>query len=191
MQIPSARYYFFFCLAYIGIAVFWVYKVIQRKEYLIFFHHVISSVFIVSFLEIWLIYINYDLYNKNGIRNPFFDYTAGSLTVAKMTSIILISIVVALGYKITRKSIFKYTMRLIVLGFIYFVCSIIFVGERLYTTYNSIMLSTSLMLKLPFYIVNTVAFVWILKSLTNTIKILNQTKQSFKTRLFNNFFYGV
>ena len=47
------------------------------------------------------------------------------------------------------------------------------------------------MLKLPFYIINAVAFVWILKSLRNTIKILNQTKQSFKTRLFNNFFFAV
>ena len=145
----------------------------------------------VSFLETWFIYINYDLYNKNGLRNSFFDYTAGSLTVIKMTSIILISIIVSLGYKITRKSIFEYTMRLIVLGFIYFICSIIFVGEKLYTTYTPIMLSTSLMLKLPFYIINAVAFVWILRALTNTIKILNQTKQSFKTKLFNNFFYGV
>jgi hypothetical protein len=49
----------------------------------------------------------------------------------------------------------------------------------------------SLMAKSPFYIVNAVAFLWILKSLTATISILKKTKQTFKLKLFNNFYYAV
>jgi len=47
------------------------------------------------------------------------------------------------------------------------------------------------MAKVPFYSVNAVAFVWILKSLTKTIKILKKTKQTFKTKLYNNFYFAV
>lgn len=47
------------------------------------------------------------------------------------------------------------------------------------------------MSRVPFYAVNAVAFLWIIRSLTKTIKILKKTKQTFKLNLFNNFYYAV
>ena len=49
----------------------------------------------------------------------------------------------------------------------------------------------SLMAKIPFYAVNIVAFVWIFRALKKTISILTKTKQSFKLKLFNNFYFAV
>ena len=45
--------------------------------------------------------------------------------------------------------------------------------------------------KLPFYTINGIAFGWIIKSLSKTLKILKETKQAYKIKLFNNFYYAV
>ena len=190
-QILNMRYYFFMSLIYVGFSVFWIWKLCQKKEYLIFFHYIICAVFVVSFFETWFIYIHYDIYNRYGSKNSFIFYSSWVLSVIKMTSIILITLIVSLGYKITRKSIFKYTLRLTVLGFIYLVCSTIYVIERLYSSEKKVMYSISLMARVPFYAVNAVAFLWIIKSLTKTIKVLKKSKQTFKLNLFNNFYYAV
>jgi hypothetical protein len=78
-------------------------------------------VFVISFFETWLSYIHFDIYNRYGTRSDIAFYASWILSVIKMTSIILITLVVSLGYKITEKSIFKYSLRLSVLGFIYLV----------------------------------------------------------------------
>lgn len=190
-QILYMRYYFFMSLIYVAFGVFWVWKILQRKEYLIFFHYVICSVFVIAFFETWFIYIYYDLYNRFGTRSNFVYYTSWILSIIKMTSIVLTTLIVSLGYKITRKSIFKYTLRLTVLGFIYFVCSSIYVTEKLYSSENELSYAISIMARAPFYAANGVAFAWIIKSLAKTINIIKKTKQSFKLRLFNNFYYAV
>lgn len=120
-QLLNMRYYFFMSLIYIIFAFYWIWKIWQRKEYLIFFHYIICVVFVISFFETWLIYIHFDIYNRYGERSDIVFYASWILSVIKMTSIILITLIVSLGYKITRKSIFKYTLRLTVLGFIYLV----------------------------------------------------------------------
>jgi len=120
-QILHMRYYFFMSLIYVGFAFFWAVKIWQKKEYLINFHYIICVVFIVSFFETWFIYIHYDVTNRYGQRSSFLFYASWILSVIKMTSIILTTLIVSLGYKITRKSIFKYSLRLTVFGFIYLV----------------------------------------------------------------------
>lgn len=190
-QLLYMRYYFFMSLIYVAFAFFWIWKILQRKEYLIFFHYVICAVFVISFFETWFTYIHYDIYNRYGSKSTFVFYTSWILSVIKMTSIILITLIVSLGYKITRQSIFKYTLRLVVLGFIYFVCSTIYITEKLYSSEKKVMYSITLMARVPFYVVNGIAFFWILKSLTKTIKVLKKSKQSFKLKLFNNFYYAV
>lgn len=108
-----------------------------------------------------------------------------------MTSIVIITLIVSLGYKITRKSIAKYTLRLIVLGFVYFLCSAIFIAEKLYTDDRQTSFAFSLMARAPFYTVSGISLGWIVKSLSKTITVLRKTKQVYKLRLFNNFYYAV
>lgn len=67
----------------------------------------------------------------------------------------------------------------------------IFMVEKMYSSEKKVMYSITLMARLPFYVVNVVAFLWILKSLNTTIMILKKTKQTFKLKLFNNFYYAV
>ena len=120
-QFLLMRYYFFMSLIYMGFLLFWVLKIFQNKQHLIFFHYVICTVFGIAFCETWFFYAHYDLFNRYGTMNYSVFYIASALTVIKMTSIVIITLIVSLGYKITRKSIFKYTLRLSVLGFVYFV----------------------------------------------------------------------
>jgi hypothetical protein len=40
-QLLNMRYYFFMSLIYVAFAFYWVWKIWQRKEYLIFFHYII------------------------------------------------------------------------------------------------------------------------------------------------------
>ena len=61
----------------------------------------------------------------------------------------------------------------------------------MYSSEKKVMYSITLMARMPFYIANAVAFFWILKSLNKTIMILKKTKQAFKLKLFNNFYYAV
>jgi hypothetical protein len=63
--------------------------------------------------------------------------------------------------------------------------------EKMYSSEKKVMYSITLMARMPFYIANTVAFFWILKSLNKTIMVLKKTKQTFKLKLFNNFYYAV
>jgi hypothetical protein len=53
------------------------------------------------------------------------------------------------------------------------------------------MYSITFMARAPFYAVNAAAFLWILKSLNKTIIVLKKSRQAFKLKLFNNFYYAV
>ena len=102
------QFYLMITVVYIIAGVVWGMRMRSFKENIIMIHWYITAVFGITLLECAFMYIEFDLYNEEGLRNKIFVGINIVLSACRNTMARVLTLLVALGYGITAQNVSKY-----------------------------------------------------------------------------------
>jgi len=158
----------------------WLYRVQVNKHNIMVFHHFITVVLTATTIEFILTYIEFDIYNGEGVRNSFLLILNVTLASTRNTMARVLMVVMALGYGITVSQIDKYKMLIGVLGCFYWISYTVFTVLAYSNQYSAVSLSVLFFTSAIVSLVNSVFFVVVFVNLQHNLKQLKQRKQGIK-----------
>jgi len=145
----------------------------------------------MSFLECVFMYIEYDIYNDTGRRSVVFVVFNIFLSVIRNTSARVLTLLVALGYGITKPTVEKYYSAIGILGFLHFVANAAYTSAIYLNHYAPLSKALLIVVSVPISITNTLFFYWIIYSLRYNLNLLSERQQRIKYLILSKFTYSL
>eukprot|EP00743_Colponemidia_sp_Colp-15_P004904 GILK01005286.1.p1 GENE.GILK01005286.1~~GILK01005286.1.p1 ORF type:complete len:499 (+),score=74.37 GILK01005286.1:123-1619(+) len=190
--LPGELYHFlpfygWLTLVYVLLAVFWFVLCAMNWKELLMLQNCISAVLVLATLEALIWYVDYNTFNNSGVRSAGPTVFAILASVIKKTVSRMLVLVVSMGWGVVRPSLGQTTYKVMLLGFVYFVCAAI---QEIITTINHtqpISPVIRLLFIFPMAALDLAFFYWIFLSLSTTVAQLQARRQTAKLSLYNRF----
>lgn len=165
---------------YVILVIVWAFRCIRFSNQLMSVHYVISIVLVTFLVDVVVKWRNLNAYNSTGTYVT--SITVISLFVSAVTRAIArcLTLMIAMGLGISRASLGKTSIRVVLMGVIYFVFSFWDAVSSTFATSSDLKLWRII----PTSLVDSVFYFWILQSLLDTINSLEDQKQTSKLNVF-------
>lgn len=163
------RFYFVMFIVYLVAATAWFYLMHRYREQQILIHKFIAVVLTFGLIECALMYFEYYIFNKHGVRSFFYVLQNVIISALAKTFARVIVLLVSLGYGILLPSVSKYHPQIAMLSFIYLISNGIYMTVLYMNHTQPISKALSLVVSLPLSVTNTIFFYWILAALRRTL----------------------
>lgn len=190
--LPGELYHFMpfygvMSLMYLSLGVLWFILCARYWRELLRLQNCISGVIALGMVETATWYFDYVSFNSTGTRGigPIVFGVFAS-TVKKTVSRLLV-LVVCLGYGVVRPTLGNVATRVMLLGVVYFIFSMILDTVSNISPITEISVPLRLLFILPVAFLDATFYWWIFSGLSRTLLQLSQRKQSAKLTLYRRF----
>jgi hypothetical protein len=118
------------------VACVWFYFNFQYKDFVVKIQHFITVVFIISFLEMILSFIELSYFNSEGYRSIVLVLIKMALNLLRNTFARVICILISLGYGIVRPNVEEHYGTIGLLSFLYFVSGVAYLAVQQLNQYK-------------------------------------------------------
>ncbi|KAL8539411.1 hypothetical protein ACS0TY_001143 [Phlomoides rotata] len=184
---PLMTFYGFMSLAYLVLGVLWFLWFVQHWKDIIQLHYQITAVVGLGMCEMSLWYFEYANFNATGSRPIGITLWAVTSTAIKKTVSRLLLLVVSMGYGVMRPTLGGITVKVIILGVVYFLASEALELVEHLGNINDFAGKTRLFLVLPVALLDACFIVWIFSSLSKTLEKLQIRRSMAKLELYRKF----
>jgi len=174
-------------LLYLSLGVLWFILCARYWRELLRLQNCISGVIALGMVETATWYFDYVSFNTSGTRGlgPIIIGVFAS-TVKKTVSRLLV-LVVSLGYGVVRPTLGNVAKRVLLLGVVYFIFSMILDTVSNISPITDISVPLRLLFILPVAFLDATFYWWIFSGLSRTLSQLTSRKQSAKLTLYRRF----
>ncbi|KAL8552360.1 hypothetical protein ACS0TY_001162 [Phlomoides rotata] len=184
---PLMTFYGFMSLAYLVLGLLWFLWFVQHWKDIIQLHYQITAVVGLGMCEMSLWYFEYANFNATGSRPIGITLWAVTSTAIKKTVSRLLLLVVSMGYGVMRPTLGGITVKVIILGVVYFLASEALELVEHLGNINDFAGKTRLFLVLPVALLDACFIVWIFSSLSKTLEKLQIRRSMAKLELYRKF----
>lgn len=189
-QIPKLPFYGGMALAYALIFALWMFSYIQHRQDVLPVQNYITAIsgfLVVEMITIW----GYYDYVNNGASEVGSTVYLGVLSVLnafRNSFTFFLLLIVSMGYSVVKPSLGNAMWKCRALAGVHFVFAVIYtVSSYIVPPENAG--PVIMLVIMPLSLTMTTFYVWILASLTSTIKYLDQHKQKIKAQMYKNLWY--
>ncbi|KAJ1633252.1 lung seven transmembrane receptor-domain-containing protein [Pavlovales sp. CCMP2436] len=174
-------------LVYLSLGVLWFILCVRYLQQVLRVQTCISGVIALGMVETTTWYLDYVNFNSSGLRG-LWPVVIGVLasTVKKTVSRLLV-LVVSLGYGVVRPTLGAVTNRVMLLGLLYLLFSMILDTVSNLSPITEVSVPLRLLFILPVALLDAVFYWWIFSGLSRTLSQLASRKQTAKLDLYRRF----
>lgn len=186
-QIPKLPFFGGAALAYFLVLLFWMFLYIQHRSDILPVQNYITAICGFLVIEMIIIWGYYEFANIHGstVGSKVYLVILSVLNSIRNAYTFFLLLIVCLGYGVVKPTLGNVMWKCQVLGGAHFVFAILYtIGS--YSISPDRVGAVALLLVVPMSVTMTVFYVWILSSLTNTIKYLDERKQAVKANMYKN-----
>ncbi|XP_059641160.1 uncharacterized protein LOC132283252 [Cornus florida] len=184
---PLMNFYGIVSLAYLIVGLIWFIRCVQFWKDIIQLHYHITAVIALGMCEMALWYFEYANLNATGSRPMSITLWAVTISAVKKTLSRLLVLVVSMGYGVVRPTLGGVTLKVLVLGVIYFVASEVLELVEHLGNIDDFSGKTKLYLVLPVAFLDAWFISWIFLSLSKTLEKVQMRKSIAKLELYRKF----
>lgn len=189
VEYPLLQFYAVMCIIYVVLASIWmIVSALQWKD-LLRIQFWIGGVIFLGMLEKAVFYAEYQSVNNSGSSFKGAVLLAETLSCLKRTLARMLVIIVSLGFGIIKPRLGAMFQRVLAVGILYFVLSLIEVILRVYK--NPLVANTAnnqaVMTGVPLALLDSIICWWIFGSLVQTIRTLRLRRNQVKLNLYTQF----
>jgi hypothetical protein len=186
-QIPKLPFYGGAALAYLVVFALWMFSYVQHRSDILPVQNYITAICGFLVVEMIVIWGYYDLVNNSGSTAGTIVYLAflSVLNAFRNAFTFFLLLIVCLGYGVVKPTLGSLMWKCRALAAAHFLFAVLY-------TVSSFLISPEnagpvvLLVVMPLALTMTTFYVWILSSLTNTIKYLDSHKQHVKANMYKN-----
>lgn len=184
---PLMTFFGIMSLAYLALGLLWFLRFVQFWKDIIQLHYHITAVIALGMCEMAVWYFEYANFNSTGTRPMGITLWAVTFTTVKKTLSRLLLLVVSMGYGVVRPTLGGLTLKVLLLGLVYFIASeALELAEHL-GNINDFSKKTKLFLVLPVVFLDSCFILWIFSSLSKTLEKLQMRRNMAKLELYRKF----
>ncbi|KAL8218035.1 hypothetical protein R6Q57_021408 [Mikania cordata] len=184
---PLLPFYGFMSLAYLILGLLWFVRFVQHWKDIIQLHYHITIVIGLGMCEMALWYYDYANFNVTGSRPIGITLWAVTFSACKKTFSRLLLLVVSMGYGVVRPTLGCIILKVLLLGFIYFLASEALELFENVGNINEFSGKAGVFLVLPVALLDSCFILWIFSSLSKTLEKLQIRKSIGKLELYRKF----
>ncbi|KAI3517506.1 hypothetical protein L1887_16721 [Cichorium endivia] len=184
---PLMPFFGFMSLAYLILGLFWFLKFVQHWKDVIQLHYHITMVIGLGMCEMALWYFEYANFNVTGSRPIGITLWAVTFSAFKKTFSRLLLLVVSMGFGVVRPTLGGVTLKVLLLGLIYFVASEALELVENLGNINDFSGKARVFLVLPVALLDSCFILWIFSSLSKTLEKLQSRRSMGKLELYRKF----
>ncbi|XAR55733.1 hypothetical protein NMG60_11035918 [Bertholletia excelsa] len=186
-MVPLMTFYGIMSLIFLVLGLLWFLRFVQFWKDIIQLHYHITAVIALGMCETALWYFEYANLNATGTRPMGITLWAVTISAFKKTLSRLLLLVVSMGYGVVKPTLGGGTLRVVILGVIYFVaCEALELFEHL-GNINDFSGKAKLYLVLPVAFLDAWFILWIFSSLSKTLEKLQMRRSMVKLELYRKF----
>ncbi|ANB14766.1 Ptm1p [Sugiyamaella lignohabitans] len=187
-QIPKLPFFGGAALAYLVVFALWMFSYIQHRSDILPVQNYITAICGFLVIEMIIIWGYYDLVNSKGTSGGTVAYLVflSILDALRNAYTFFLLLIVCLGYGVVKPSLGSVMWKCQALGVAHFVFAVIYTVSSYLLPTEAVDNPLVLLVILPLTLTMTVFYVWILSSLTGTIKYLESHKQHVKANMYKN-----
>jgi hypothetical protein len=186
-QIPKLPFFGGAALAYFLVLLFWMFLYIQHRSDILPVQNYITAICGFLVIEMIIIWGYYEFVNIHGstVGANVYLVVLSVLNSVRNAYTFFLLLIVCLGYGVVKPTLGNMMWKCQALGGAHFAFAILYtIGS--YSISPDRASPIVLLMVLPLSLTMTVFYVWILSSLTNTIKYLDERKQAVKANMYKN-----
>lgn len=184
---PLMTFYGFMSLAYLALGLIWFLQFSKHWKDIIQLHYHITAVIGLGMCEMAFWYFEYANFNATGSRPMGITLWAVTFSAVKKTVSRLLLLVVSMGYGVVRPTLGALTIKVLLLGFVYFVASEALELVEHLGNINDFSGKARLFLVLPVALLDAGFIMWIFSSLSKTLEKLQIRRSMAKLELYRKF----
>ncbi|CAL5364009.1 unnamed protein product [Camellia sinensis] len=184
---PLMTFFGFMSLAYLVLGLIWFLRFVQYWKDIIQLHYHITAVIGLGMCEMALWYFEYANFNATGSRPMGITIWAVTFSAVKKTVSRLLLLVVSMGYGIVRPTLGGITLKVLLLGAVYFVASEALELVEHLGNINDFSGKARVFLVLPVALLDACFILWIFSSLSKTLEKLQIRRSMAKLELYRKF----
>ncbi|CAN6575972.1 unnamed protein product [Malus baccata var. baccata] len=184
---PLMTFYGFMSLAYLVLGLAWFLRFVQFWKDIIQLHYHITAVIALGMCEMAVWYFEYANFNSTGIRPMGITLWAVTFSAVKKTLSRLLLLVVSMGFGVVKPTLGGITLKVFLLGLVYFVASEALELVEHLGNINDFSGKTKLFLVLPVAFLDSWFILWIFSSLSKTLEKLQIRRNLAKLELYRKF----
>jgi len=143
-------------------------------------HNYFCLLLAASCLECCAIFLEYDIYNGSGKRMIPLTAFCIFFTAFRETLANVLCLLIALGYGIVMNVLNRYSGKIGLLTFLFFIASAINIVSFYVNQHKQLSHSVKVMMALPQFTLQVVFLIWIISALLRTLSYLRIKRQEFK-----------
>nr|XP_043612929.1 transmembrane protein 87B-like isoform X3 [Erigeron canadensis] len=184
---PFMHFYGFMSLAYLILGLIWFLRFVQHWKDIIQLHYHITIVVGLGMCEMALWYFEYANFNATGSRPIGITLWAVTFSAFKKTFSRLLLLVVSMGFGVVRPTLGGVTLKVLLLGVIYFAASEALELVENLGNINDFSGKARVFLVLPVALLDSCFILWIFSSLSKTLEKLQLRRSMGKLELYRKF----
>ncbi|KAJ0764533.1 putative transmembrane protein GPR107/GPR108 [Helianthus annuus] len=184
---PLMPFYGFMSLAYLILGLLWFLRFVQHWKDIIPLHYHITVVIGLGMCEMALWYFEYVNFNVTGSRPIGITLWAVTFSACKKTFSRLLLLVVSMGFGVVRPTLGGVTLKVLLLGFTYFLASEALELVENVGNINDFSGKARVFLVLPVALLDSCFILWIFSSLSKTLEKLQIRRSMGKLELYRKF----
>ncbi|KAK9478580.1 lung seven transmembrane receptor-domain-containing protein [Lipomyces japonicus] len=184
-QIAKLPFYGGIAIAYAVVLAFWMFLYVQYRGDILAVQNYITACATFLTIEMIVVWGYYDLVNANGhtLFSRFYMVFVAILNAFRNAFTFFLLLIVCLGYGVVKPTLGPTMLKCRILAGLHFVFGVVYVISSFVVTPDSAG-PLILLVILPLAGTMTAFYVWILSSLTATIKDLTDRKQTVKALMY-------
>ena len=143
-------------------------------------HNYFCLLFVVTCIECAMNFLEYDIFNSSGKRALPLTFACVLFTSLRETLANLVCLLIALGYGIVMNVLNRYSGKIFLLTFLYFIATAISTASFYINQHKPLSQSVKVMMALPGSVIQIVFLVWIVSALLRTLTYLKVKRQEYK-----------
>nr|XP_043636191.1 transmembrane protein 87B-like [Erigeron canadensis] len=186
-MVPLMTIYGVMSLAYLVLGLGWFLRFVQFWKDIMQLHYHISAVIALGMCEMAFWYFDYSNLSVTGSRPMGITVWAVTISAFKKTLSRLLLLVVSMGYGVVRPTLGGVTLKVLILGAVYFVASEALELVENLGNINDFSGKTKLYLVLPVAFLDAWFILWIFSSLSKTLEKLQMRRSIAKLEVYRKF----
>ena len=166
------QFYLIMFFIYLVASGYWIRLMTKFKENRVSLHFYYCCLLLISCLECAITFLEYDFYNSNGKRLLPLTVFSVFFTALRETLSRLLCLLIALGYGIVMNILNRYTTRIGMMSFLYFIACSISRASFYINQHKPLTLSVKVLMLLPSLSLDGVFLLWIVNALLRTLSYL-------------------
>ncbi|KAK9454699.1 lung seven transmembrane receptor-domain-containing protein [Dipodascopsis uninucleata] len=189
-QIAKLPFYGGTAIAYSVVLAFWMFLYVQYRSDILAVQNYITACVAFLAIEMLIVWGYYDLVNRSGntVFSRIYMVTVSILNAFRNAFTFFLLLIVCMGYGVVKPSLGSTMTKCRILAGLHFLFGILYAVATFMVTPDTAGLLI-LLVTLPLATTMNIFYLWILNSLTKTIRELKERKQNVKALMYNRLFW--